>query len=130
MLKKYIPFLSLGPAANVLWAFWALKDLNEQGTPFEMLQWICVQVLVPVLFIVLLSFKRRYVYWLLLIYSGFTFLFSFGIIGWGLMSEHTPASVYAVGGVLALMGFGILYNAMKDLHWDKWEVKRYEAPIE
>lgn len=130
MSRKYIPLLSLGPAANVLWAFWALRDLHEQGTALEMLQWFSMQILIPVLFALLLNFKRRYIYWMLIAYSGIIFLFAFGTLGWALMGEHTPLSVYVVGAVLGLMGFGILYSAMKDLNLGNREVKHYEAPDE
>lgn len=128
MAKKYLPFLALGPVANLLWAFWALKDMDEQGTTLEMLQWICVQALVPLLFALLVRFKKRYVYWMLVIYSGFMILFAFGILGWALMGENTPISVYAVFLTLITMAFGIFYHAMKDLDFDNQEIKRYEIP--
>ena len=79
MLKKYLPFLVLGPCANLLWAFWALREINEQGSFNEMLQWIFVQALLPVMLGLLLRFKPKLAYGPLLVYSGFTILFALGI---------------------------------------------------
>lgn len=130
MLKRYLPFLLLGPVANLLWAFWALADINEQGTLIETLQWIAVQAAIPALFCLLLRFRRRYVHYMLLVYGGFMLLFGFGIAGWALMGESTPVSVYAVCFTLAVMGFGILYRSMEDLHLGKKEIDRYEIKDE
>ena len=126
MLKKYLPFLALGPFANLLWAFWALREINEQGSFDEMLQWICVQALLPAMLGLLLALKAKFAYVFLLIYSGFTILFAMGIFGWALMGLGTPLSIYAVSTVLLVMGFGILFQALKDSRWGQ-EVTRYES---
>ncbi len=124
ILKRYVPYLALGPAANFMWAFWALPDIHETGTLAETLEWICVQALVPVLFGVLVTYRRRYVCWMLIVYGGFMALFSFGILGWALMGVGTPLSVYAVCFALMVMGFGVLYHAMKDLDFGPKETFR------
>ena len=126
MTKRYLPFLALGPVSNLLWAFWALRDINEQGSPLEMLQWIAVQAAIPALFLLLLRFRRPYVYYMLIVYGGFTLLFGFGITGWALMSDGAPVSVFTVCFTLGVMGFGLLYRAMEDLHLGKKEIDRYE----
>ncbi len=124
-MKKYLPFLILGPISNALWAWWALPEINEQGTGYETLQWLCTQALVPVLFVgLLLFFRKKIVYWLLVIYSGFIILFGIGIFGWALMGAATPLSIYAVCFIFFIMGFGILYQALKDLNFGK-TVRRY-----
>jgi hypothetical protein len=126
MLKKYLPFLVLGPISNALWAFWALPEINEQGTFAEMFQWICVQALLPVMLGILLLTKWRLVFWLFVIHSGFIILYAIGILGWALMGLATPVSIYVVAVVLLVMGFGILYHALKDLKFDQKWVK-YET---
>ena len=122
-LRRYLPFLALGPVTNALWAWWALPSIDEQGTFTEMLQWYCVQAAIPVLFAVLLRFRRNYVHWMLMIYGGFIALFAFGILGWALMGEGTPMPIYAVFTLLFVMGFGLLYHSMKDLGFDR------DAPV-
>src|SRR3989338_11577123 len=112
MLKKYLPFLALGPLANLLWAFWALREINEQGSFVEMLQWICVQALLPVMLGLLLALKPKFAYGFLLVYSGFTILFALGILGWALMGLGTPLSVYVVSFILLVMGFGVLFHTL------------------
>ena len=126
MLKKYLPFLVLGPVANLLWAFWALREINEQGGFLEMLQWICVQALLPVMLGLLLALKPKFAYGFLLVYSGFTILFALGILGWAFMGLGTPLSIYAVSAVLLVMGFGILFHTLKDSQWGQ-RVTRYET---
>ena len=126
MLKKYLPFLMLGPLANLLWAFWALPQINEQGTFAETLQWICVQAFLPVILGLGLFLKKKFAYWFLVIYSGFTILFGLGMLGWALMGLVTPLSIYAVSFVLLVMGFGILFHALKDLKLGR-KATRYET---
>ena len=126
MLKKYLPFLALGPLANLLWAFWALREINEQGSFVEMFQWICVQALLPVMLGLLLALKPKFAYGFLLVYSGFTILFSLGILGWALMGLGTPLSVYVVSAVLLVMGFGVLFHTLNDSKWGQ-RVTRYET---
>ncbi len=125
MLKKYIPFLILGPVSNALWAGWALPEINEQGTPLETVQWIAVQALLPLVFCMLLVLKHRLAFWGLMIYSGFIILFGVGVFGWALMGPGTPLSVYAVCLMLFVMGFGLLYQSMKDLNFGKKGRKFY-----
>lgn len=125
MLKKYIPFLILGPVSNALWAGWALPEINEQGTPAETVQWIAVQALLPLIFCMLLALKQRLAFWGLMIYSGFIILFGVGVFGWALMGPGTPFSVYAVCLMLFVMGFGLLYQSMKDLNFGKKGRKFY-----
>ena len=126
MLKKYIPFLILGPLSNALWAGWALPEISEQGTPSETVQWICVQALLPLIFCMLLALKQRLAFWCLMIYSGFIILFGVGVFGWALMGPGTPLSVYAVCLTLFVMGFGLLYQSMKDLNFGK-KTRRYDV---
>ena len=126
MLRKYFPFLVLGPISNGLWAFWVLPRIGEQGTFRETIQWICVQALIPVLLGILLVMRRKFVFWLLLVYSGFTILFALGILGWALMGAATPISIYLVSAVLLIMGFGVMFNTLSDLKVGN-KVTRYET---
>lgn len=130
MSKRYLPFLAMGPLSNLLWAFWALRDINEQGETLEMLQWIAVQAMIPVLFGFLLRFKRKYIYYMLTVYGGFMLIYGFGILGWGLMSAETPLSIYVVCFLLAVMGFGLLYRSMEDLNLGKGGFRRDEIEDE
>ena len=116
----------LGPTANLLWALWVLPQINEHGTGPETLQWFLVQSLFPVLFGFLVIFKKRIVFWLLMIYSGFMILFTIGMLGWALMGPEAPLSIYAVCLLLLVMGFGLLFNSLKDLKLGQG-VKRYET---
>lgn len=125
MLKKYAVFLMMGPVSNALWAWWALPQINEQGTRGEALQWISVQAVAPTLFAVLLLFRQRFVYWLMVVYSGFIILFATGVAGWALIGSGVPVSIYVVLLVLFMMGFGILFNSLKDLNVGR-VVKRYD----
>ncbi len=125
MLKKYAVFLMLGPVSNALWAWWALPEIHEQGTMEEILQWILVQATLPAAFAVLLLFKWRLVLLLMTAYSGFILLFAAGVLGWALMGGGTPLSVYTVCLALFVMGFGILFNSLKDLGVGQ-KVKRYD----
>lgn len=93
----------------------------------ETIQWIAIQALMPLFFGLLLLLRSRIVFWFLIVYSGFIILYGIGILGWGLMGPATPLSVYAVGGVLFVMGFGLLYQAMKDLRVGEKERKDYAA---
>ena len=110
MLKKYAFFLMLGPISNALWAWWALPQINEQGSMEETLQWILVQAILPTLFSILLLFRQRFVFWLMTVYSGFIILFTIGIAGWALMGSGVPFSIYTVCLVMFVMGFGILFH--------------------
>ena len=116
MLKRYAIFLLLGPISNALWAWWALPQINEQGSMQETVQWICVQALLPAVFAVLLLFRRRFVLWIMTVYSGFIILFTLGILGWALMGSGIPFSIYGVCAVMFVMGFGILYESLKDMN--------------
>ena len=126
IIKRYLLFLLLGPTANVLWALWVLPQINERGTGPEMLQWFLVQSFYPVIFGVLLAFRKKLVFWLLIIYSGFMTLFTIGMLGWALMSPEAPISIYVVCLLLVIMSFGLLFNSLKDLKLDRG-VQRYET---
>ncbi len=125
-LSRYVIFLLLGPAANLLWVFWVLPQINERGTWQETVQWIGIQSLFPLLFGILLAVKKKYVFWMLLVYSGFMILFMIGMIGWALMGPATPIAVYAVCALLMVMAFGLLINSLRDLKVGQG-VKRYET---
>ena len=125
MAKKYLPFLLMIPISNALWAWWVLPEMNEQGTFSETLAWLFVQALVPLLFGILLNRKQRYVFWLLFIYAALIILFGVGILGWALMGPGTPFSVYATCLLFVVVGFGILFNSMKDLNFGK--ARRFDS---
>ncbi len=126
MIKRYLFFLVLGPVANFLWALWVLPQINERGTGPEMFQWFLVQSLFPVLFGILIAFKKKYVLWLLMVYSGFIILFTIGMLGWALMGPETPISLYAVCLILIVMAFGLLFNSLKDSKFGQ-RITRYET---
>ena len=125
-MKKYSPYLILGPIANFLWVFWVLPQINERGTIRETSQWIVIQCLFPVIFTVLLAAKKKYVFWMLVVYSGFIILFMIGLIGWALMGPATPISIYVVCAMLMAMAFGLLFNSLSDLKVGQG-VKPYET---
>ncbi|OGW83014.1 MAG: hypothetical protein A3C47_02895 [Omnitrophica bacterium RIFCSPHIGHO2_02_FULL_51_18] len=125
MLKKYAFFLMLGPISNALWAWWALPEINEQGSIGETVQWISVQAILPAVFAVLLLFRQSFVLWLMMVYSGFIILFTIGVVGWALMGCGIPISIYAVCLVMLVMGFGILFNSLKDLKVGQ-QARRYD----
>jgi hypothetical protein len=118
-LRAYFFFLILGPISNAIWAFWALPDIGEQGTRTETIQWLCTQAILPVLFAASVSLRAKLILWFILVYSGFIILFGIGIFGWALMGPDTPLSIYVFCAVLFLMGFGLLYQSMKDLNFGK-----------
>lgn len=118
-LRAYFFFLILGPVSNAIWAFWALPDIGEQGTRTETIQWLCTQAILPVLFAASVSLRAKLILWFILVYSGFIILFGVGIFGWALMGPDTPLSIYVFCAVLFLMGFGLLYQSMKDLNFGK-----------
>ena len=126
MIKKYLFFLALGPIANLLWALWALPQINERGSNLEMAQWFLVQSLFPIVFGFLISLKKKFVFWLLMVYSGFMILFAIGMLGWALMGPEAPVSIYMVCSLLLVMAFGLLFNSLKDLKFGQG-VKRYET---
>ncbi|MGH7198222.1 MAG: hypothetical protein ACREH5_05740 [Candidatus Omnitrophota bacterium] len=129
MLRKYWFFLFLGPVSNALWGYWALPQIGEQGTQAETFQWLCTQAILPAVFAVSLAFGMRFVLWFVLIYSGFMLLFGIGIFGWALMGPGTPLSIYAVCVLIFIMGFGLLYQSLKDLNFGRKE-PRYDAEDE
>lgn len=99
-----------------MWAYWALPEMDEQGTASQSFEWLCAQVLFPVFFCVLLSRKRKSVLWMLVAYGGWLGLYGLGTTGWALMGPATPFSVYAVCALFLMAGFGLIYNALKDLN--------------
>ena len=125
-MKKYSPYLILGPIANLLWVFWVLPQINERGTLHESVEWIIIQSLFPVIFAILLIAKKNYVFWMLVVYSGFIILFMIGMIGWALMGPETPIAIYIVCGILMVMAFGLLFNSLSDLKVGQG-VKPYET---
>ncbi len=126
MIKKYITFLLLGPVANLLWALWVLPQINERGTFPEMAQWFLVQSLFPIVFAILIKMNVKIVHWFLVIYSGFMILFTIGMLGWAMMGPEAPFSIYIVCFILLVMGFGLMFNSLKDLKIGQG-VKRYET---
>lgn len=128
-MKKYLLLLALGPLSNALWAFWALPQIGEQGYLGETVEWVVVQALLPVLFAVLLRRKKKYTYWLLVLYSMYLLLYAIGILGWGLIGAATPFSIYCVAALMLMMGFGLMYQSLKDLGLGKKE-KYYDLENE
>ena len=126
MIKKYLFFLVLGPIANLLWALLVLPQINERGSGLETLQWFLVQSIFPVVFCLLIMLKKKFVHWLLMIYSGFIILFAIGMLGWALMGPEAPVSIYVVCSLLLVMAFGLLFNSLKDSKLGQ-TVKRYET---
>jgi hypothetical protein len=118
-LRNYLFLLLLGPMSNALWAYWALPEIGEQGTHSETLQWLCTQAFLPLVFAIAVAAGMKFVLWFMVIYSGFILLFGIGIFGWALMGPGTPLSVYVVSGFLFIMGFGLLYQSLKDLNFGK-----------
>ena len=126
MIKKYLFFLVLGPIANLLWALWVLPQINERGSGPETLQWFLVQSIFPVAFCLLIILKKKFVHWLLMIYSGFMILFAIGMMGWAMMGPEAPVSIYVVCALLLVTAFGLLFNSLKDSKLGQ-KVKRYET---
>ena len=115
MLKKYSPIFILQILSNALWGYWVLPSVGEQGTAPEMIRWMGMQIALPFLLGVLLSRKRRYAFWLLILYAALIILFGLGMFGWALMGPSTPMSVYIVCGLFFVVGFWALFQSMKDL---------------
>ena len=126
MINKYLFFLILGPVANLLWALWVLPEINERGSGLETLQWFLAQSIFPVAFCFFIILKKKFVHWLLIIYSGFMILFAIGMLGWALMGPEAPLSIYVVCLLLLIMAFGLLYNSFKDSKLGQ-KVQRYET---
>ena len=99
----------------MLWGWWALPQMGEQGTDLQTLEWVGVQSLVPILFGLLLLRKQRYVFWFLLAYGAMITLYGLGTLGWAMTGPGTPLSVYVVCLIFFIIGFGMLFNAMQDL---------------
>ena len=118
-MKKYLVLFALQIAANLLWAFWALPLMLEQGSSSQTLNWLLVQTLFPVLWTLLLARKWAGVYVLLVIYGVLIVLYGIGTLGWALMGEGTPLAVYVVCGIFLVTGFGCVFCALKDLNVGK-----------
>jgi hypothetical protein len=116
MLKKYLPFFILQLTANSIWVFLVLPAVGEEGTLSETLRWLAIQIALPGFLAWLLIRGRRYALWLLIIYASLILLFGLGMVGWALMGEATPWTVYAVCLLFFVVGFGILFYALKDLN--------------
>jgi hypothetical protein len=116
MRRKYLPFFAFQIGANLLWAYWALPEMNEEGSAAQSLEWLAAQILFPALFCVLLTRKKKTVLWMLVMYGGWLTLYGLGTTGWALMGPGTPFSVYAVCVLFLIAGFGIIYHALKDLN--------------
>ncbi len=121
MFKKFLPFLILGPVANLLWLLWVAPEIGEIGNRSEALEWITVQMVLPLIFSIFLLLRRKFILWAILVYSGFIILYTLGVLGWALMGEGTPLSVYAVSIILFVMSFGLIYQALKGLNIGKKE---------
>ena len=121
MVKKFLPFLVLGPIGNLLWLLWALPQIGEQGDSSQILEWIAAQMVLPLIFSIFLLLRRRFILWVILIYSAFMILYALGVLGWALMGAGTPLSVYVVTGVLFVMSFGLAYRSLKALNIGKKE---------
>ena len=128
-LRNYLFFFLIGPVSNALWAFWALPEIGEQGTRTETLQWLCTQAILPAVLAFSLVSGMKFVLWFVVIYSGFILLFGIGIFGWALMGPGTPLSIYVVCALFFIMGFGLLYQSLKDLKFGRKE-KRYDVEDE
>jgi hypothetical protein len=92
-----------------------LPAIGEEGTFLEIILWMGIQILLPLLIGILLARRRRYVLWIMALYGVFFLLFGFGMFGWALMGEGTPVSVYAVCSLFFIIGFGVIFRTMKDL---------------
>jgi len=91
----------------------------------ETIQWLLIQVFLPAMFSIFLILRLNFILWVMVIYSGFVLLFDLGVLGWALMGDGTPFSVYVVCFILFVMGFGLLYQSLKGLNIGK-ENKIYE----
>ncbi len=120
-MKKYILFFLCGPVANILWIFWALPEMNEEGGVFETFQWLATQIALAALFLVLLSYKRRYAYVLVAAFALYNLMHAAGLMGWGFMGLYTPPAVYLVAAILAIGSLGLFYYSMIDLGIGKKE---------
>ena len=125
MLKKYLPFILLIPLSNALWAWGVLPQIGEQGTRRQLIEWLIVQALVPTLSTVLLVLGSRLARPIFCLYGSTLVLYGVGTLGWALMGLYTPALVYVVSGLFLVAGFGLVFNALKDLNVGK-TVKRYD----
>ncbi len=125
MIKKYLPFWGLQVLANILWLFWVLPALGESGSPGEMLKWLGVQILSPLFLSLLMAQARRLAYGLTALYGAMTGLYALGMLGWALIGEATPLSVYAVCGLFFWVAFGLIFLALKDLNIGQ-KARRYD----
>ena len=76
MFRKFLPFLVLGPVANLLWVLWVAPAIGELGDRDQMLEWIIVQMILPLMFSLFLLLRRRFILWVLLVYGGFVALYA------------------------------------------------------
>lgn len=124
-MKKYAPFFILQILANALWVFWSLPEMGETGTLFETASWLIAQALLPIFLSSLLQAKRKSGYWLTFGYGLVFGLYGFGTLGWSLMGPFTPLSVYTVSALFLVIGFGTVFQSLKDLNIGK-PVRRYD----
>ncbi len=115
-VKKYLPFLFLSFVASVLWVSWCLADINEQGSFREMVEWLVSQAGLQILLGALLVTRSRAAYFAALVYGGFLILYAAGLLGWALMGEATPFSVYLVTALHFINALSFLFHALNDLH--------------
>ena len=125
MIKKYLPFWTIQILANILWVFWVLPAIGESGSPAETLKWLGVQILSPAFLSLLISQGRRLAYGLTAFYGAMTGLYALGMLGWALIGEATPLSVYAVCGLFFVVAFGLMFLALKDLNIGQ-KARRYD----
>ena len=121
MFRKFLPFLVLGPVANLLWVLWVAPAIGELGGRDQMLEWIAVQMILPLVFSLFLLLRRKFILWVLLVYGAFVALYALGLSGWALMGAETPVSVYVVSLVLFVMSFGLIYQSLQGLNIGKKE---------
>ena len=114
-MRRYLPFLFLSFAASIVWISWCLPDMNEQGTFFEMLEWVLFQAGIQVFLFALLAVWHRAALWAIVLYGGFLVLHAAGLLGWALSGEATPLSVYSVAVLHFINGFALLFHSLNDL---------------
>ena len=123
--KRYLALFLWAPLANILWAWWVLPGIGEQGSLSQIAVWLSAQAILPVLLLLLVLYKSRLGYRLIVIYSVFILLHGMGMLGWGLTGPGTPLSLYAACVILLVMGFGLFYQSLKSLGIGKTQ-RRYD----
>ena len=102
-----------------------LPGLGESGSISQMIKWVGVQVLVPVFLLLLISRRRKSGYWLTVVYGSLLGLYGMGMVGWALVGEASPLSIYAVCALFFVVAFGIVFQALTDLNIGQ-KARRYD----